>query len=105
MAASHPNMFRSSTNDEEEILKLVNYHLLPAHAILQWWPVKDEDIPTPNINEIVVSKSLFPRGFGLPVCDILRGLFNHYKIESIHLNPNSILQIVVVVHLCEPYLA
>jgi hypothetical protein len=59
MTASHPEMFRPSTIDESEILKLVNDHLLPPHAILEWWSAKDDDIPTPNTNEIVVSKSFF----------------------------------------------
>jgi hypothetical protein len=55
MADSHPDMFRPSTIDDGEILKLVNDHLLPPRAILQWRLTKDEDIPTPNTNEIVVS--------------------------------------------------
>jgi hypothetical protein len=29
---------------------------------------------------------------------------DHYKIEPVHLNPNSILQITVFVHLCEAFL-
>ena len=105
MAASHPEMFKPSSIDESEILKLVDDHLLPPRAVLQWRPAKDEEIPTPNTNEIVVSKSFFQRGFGLPACDFFCGLLNHFKIELIHLNPNSILQIAVFVHLCEAYLA
>jgi hypothetical protein len=42
--------------------------------------------------------------FGLSACDFLHGLLNHYQIELVHLNPNSILQIVVFVHLYEAYL-
>jgi hypothetical protein len=94
-------MFRPSTINESEICKLVDEHLLPPHAVLKWRPTKDEDIPTSDTNEIVVSKSFFQRGFGLPACDFLRDLLNHYKIELIHLNPNSILQIDVFVHLYE----
>jgi hypothetical protein len=48
--------------------------------------------------------SFFQRGFGLPTCDFLCRLLDHYQIELVHLNHNSILQIVVFVHLCEAFL-
>jgi hypothetical protein len=54
---------------------------------------------------IVVLSSFFPRGFGLPTYEFLHDLLHHYQIELVHLNPNSILQIVVFVHLCEAFLA
>jgi hypothetical protein len=61
MAASCPEMFKSSTVDEGEILKLVEYHHLPLRAALQWQSAKGEDIPTPNTREIAVSKLFFQR--------------------------------------------
>jgi hypothetical protein len=72
--------------------------------VLQWRSAAGEDIPTPNMNGIVVLTSFFQRGFGLLVCDFLRSLLDHYKIELVHLNPNSIIKITVFVHLCEAYL-
>jgi hypothetical protein len=71
--------------------------------VLQWRSTKGEDIPTPNTNKIVVFSSLFSRRFRLPSCEFLRGLLHHYQIELVHFNPNSILQIVVFVHLCEAF--
>jgi hypothetical protein len=65
---------------------------------------KGEDISTPNTNEIVVLTSFFQCRFSLSTCEFLRGLLHHYKIELVHLNPNSILQIAVFVHLCEFFL-
>jgi hypothetical protein len=47
---------------------------------------------------------LFLRTWIQHPCDFLRELLNHYQIELVHLNPNSILQIVVFVHLCEAFL-
>jgi hypothetical protein len=105
MTASHPEMFQPSTVDESALLKLVGNHLLPTRAVLQWRPVKDEDIPTSNTDKIIVMTSFVQRRFGLSSCEFLCGLLHHYKIELIHLNPNSILQIVVFAHLCETYLA
>jgi hypothetical protein len=39
-----------------------------------------------------------------PTCDFLRGLHDHYKIELVHLNHNSVLQITVFIHLYEAFL-
>jgi hypothetical protein len=100
MAASHPHLFQSSITDESEIHKLVANHFLLNCTVLQWWPIAREDLPTPNTNEIVVFPS-FQHRFGLPARDFFHGLLDHWKIELVHLNPNSILQIVVFVHLCE----
>jgi hypothetical protein len=76
----------------------------PDRAVLQWHPAAGEDIPTPNTNEMVVFTPFFQRRFSLPACDFLRGLLDHYKIELVHLNPNSILLISIFVHLCEVFL-
>jgi hypothetical protein len=104
MAASHPNMFQLSATDESELIKFVENHFLPNRMMLQWRPAKGEDIPTPNTKEIVVFFAFFERGFGFPAYDFLHGLLHHYKIELVHLNPNSILQISIFVHLYEAFL-
>jgi hypothetical protein len=72
--------------------------------MLQWRPAKGEDIPTTNTKEILVFSTFFLRAFGLPACNVFRGLLHHYKIELVHLNLNSILQISIFVHLCEAFL-
>jgi hypothetical protein len=104
MAASHPHLFQSSIIDESEIRKLGANHFLPDRVVLQWCPAVGEDLPTPNTNEIVVFSSVFQRGFDLPACNFFRGLLDHYQIELVHLNPNSILQIIIFVHLYEAFL-
>jgi hypothetical protein len=48
--------------------------------------------------------SSFQCGFGLLACDFLHKLLQHYQIELVHLNPTSILQIIVFVHLYEAFL-
>jgi hypothetical protein len=104
MAASHPHLFQPSVTDDGEIRNLIASYFLPNREVLQWHPATGKDIPTPNTNEIVVFASFFQRGFELPVCDFLRGLLDHYQIELVHLNPNSIFHIAVFVHLCKAYL-
>jgi hypothetical protein len=103
-AASHPHRFQPSVADKKEFCKLVSNYFLPDHSVLQWRPAARQDIHTPNTNEIVVFSSFFQCRFALPACDFLHGLLDHYQIELVHLNPNSILQIVVFVHLYEAYL-
>jgi hypothetical protein len=105
MAASHPEMFKPSSLDEDELLMLVEKHFFLNRIAIQWRPAKGEDITTPNTNEIIVLSSFLQRGFGLPTGEFLCGLLHYYQIELVHLNPNSILQINIFVHLCEAFLA
>jgi hypothetical protein len=101
MAASRPHHLQPFVVDEKEIRKLVaNYFLAD---MLQWRPATGEDIPMHWMNEIVVFSTFFQRRYGLPACDFLHGLLDHYQIELVHLNPNSILHIAIFVHLCEAY--
>jgi hypothetical protein len=104
MAALHPHIFQPSVLDQSEIRKLVANHFLLDRVVLQWHPAAREDIPTPNTNEIVVFSSFFQCGFGLPSYDFFHGLLGHYKIELVHLNPSSIHQIPIFIHLCEAFL-
>jgi hypothetical protein len=104
MVASHPHLFLPSIANENKICKLIASYFLPDHEVLQWCPAASEDISTPNTNEIIVFASFFQRGFGLLVYDFLRGLLDHYQIELVHLNPNSILQVTIFIHLYEAYI-
>jgi hypothetical protein len=69
MVASHPHLFQQSVTDESEIHKLVKNCFLPDRTMLQWRPATGEEIPTPNMKEIVVFSS-FQRGFGLLACEV-----------------------------------
>jgi hypothetical protein len=99
-----PTPFQQSIGDESEIRKLVKNHFLPDWAVLQRRPAIGEDITTPNTKEIVLFSSFFQRRFGLPICDILPRLHDHYQIKLVHLNPNSILKITVFADLYEAFL-
>jgi hypothetical protein len=105
MAASHPHLLQASIADESKIHKLIVNHFLSDRTVLQWHPTASEDFLTPNTNEIVVFSFFFQCGFGHPTCDFYRGLLKHYQIELVHLNPNSILQIAIFVHLYETFLS
>jgi hypothetical protein len=103
MAATHLHLFQSSVIDESKIHKLIANHFLLDRAMLQWCPITSEHLPRPNMNEIVVFYS-FQHGFGLPTYDFFRGLLDHYHIELVYHNPNSILQITIFIHLYEAFL-
>jgi hypothetical protein len=77
MAATHLEMFQTSTTDEGKLLKLVKNHFLPYRVVLQWRLVKGEDIPTPNTKAIVVLSSFFQCGFGIPTCEFFLSLLHH----------------------------
>jgi hypothetical protein len=77
MAATHLEMFQTSTTDEGKLLKLVKNYFLPYCVVLQWRLVKGEDIPTPNTKEIVVLSSFFQCGFGIPTCEFFLSLLHH----------------------------
>jgi hypothetical protein len=60
--------------------------------------------PTEGTNETVVFLAHIERGFGVPAGDFLCGLLHFYRIELVHLAPNSITIIATFIHLCEAYL-
>jgi hypothetical protein len=64
-----------------------------------------EAFPTEGTSETVVLLAHIERGFGKLAGDFLRGLLHFYRIELVHLAPNSIMIISTFVHLCEAFLS
>jgi hypothetical protein len=60
--------------------------------------------PLDDWTETVVFRSFYEKGFNLPVGTFFRGLLNYYRLEAIHLKPNSITQIAIFTHPCEGFL-
>jgi hypothetical protein len=57
-----------------------------------------------DTHESVVFVPFLICGLGLPVSPFLRGLLDFYSLNLTHLNPNSVHQIGIFVHLCEAFL-
>jgi hypothetical protein len=57
-----------------------------------------------DTHESVVYVPFLIRGLALPVSPFFRGLLDFYDLNLTHLNPNSILQVSIFIHLCEAYL-
>jgi hypothetical protein len=93
-----------STLTEAKIQALVDCGLLQPKAEVEWKAVVGEEFPTEDVKEQVVFVSYFEHGFNLPVGDFFRGLLYYYKLELVHLVPNSITVVSTFIHFCEVYL-
>jgi hypothetical protein len=97
-------VWEPSTVTKEQIQALATCGLLRPKTEVGWRPVAGEEFPTEGTGETVVFLVHIERGFGVPVGDFLRGLPFFYRIELVHLVPNSITIISTFIHLCEAYL-
>jgi hypothetical protein len=100
-----PNtIWETSTVMEEQIQLLAGRGLMRPKAQVGWRPAAGEEFPTEGTGETVVFLAHIERGFSVPTGNFLRGLLHFYRIELVHLAPNSITIISTFVHLCEAYL-
>jgi hypothetical protein len=93
-----------STLPEAKIQSLVDRTLLRPKAEVEWKTTDGEKFPTEDVKEQVIFASFFERGFNLPVGDFFRSLLFYYKLELVHLVPNSITVVSTFIHFCEAYL-
>jgi hypothetical protein len=96
--------WEASTVMEEQIQSLADRGLLRPNSQVCWRPMAREEFPTEGTGETVVFLAHIECGFGVQAGDFLRGLLHFYRIELVHLAPNSITIISTFVHLCEAYL-
>jgi hypothetical protein len=82
----------------------VDRGLLRPKAEVEWKAAVGEEFSTEDVKEQVVFASFFERGFNLPAGDFFRGLLFCYKLELVHLVPNSIIVVSTFIHFCEAYL-
>jgi hypothetical protein len=93
-----------SVVSESDLLCLVDVGVLPPKELCSWRICHGVTIPTEDTHESVVYVPFLIRGLALPISTFFRSLLNFYNLNLTHLNPNSILQISIFVHLCEAYL-
>jgi hypothetical protein len=89
---------------EAELLHLVETGVLPPKELCVWRIWCGVTIPTEDTHEVVIFVPFLIQGLALPASPFFRGLLNFYSLNLTHLNPNSVLQIAVFVHLCEAFL-
>jgi hypothetical protein len=83
---------------------LVDRGLLRPKTEVEWRAAIGEEFSSEDIKEQVVFASFFERGFNLPAGDFFRGLLYYYRLELVHLVPDSITIVSTVIHFCEAYL-
>jgi hypothetical protein len=93
-----------STMTEAKIQALVDRGLLRPKTEVEWRAAAGEEFPSEDIKEQVAFGSFFERGFNLPTGDFFRGLLYYYRLELVHLVPNSITVVSTFIHFCEAYL-
>jgi hypothetical protein len=93
-----------SVISEPELLHLVSIGVLPPRELCSWRICHGVTVPTEDTHESVIYAPFLLRGLGLPISPFFRGLLDFYHLNLTHLNPNSILQISIFVHLCEAFL-
>jgi hypothetical protein len=87
-----------STMTEAKIQSLVDRGLLSPKEEMEWKATVGEEFPTKDVKEQVVFASFFERGFNLPAGDFFWGLLYYYKMELVHLVPNSITVASTFIH-------
>ena len=98
--------YRPSTVTEPMLQSLVAMGVVPPKEVANWrvCEKKDDATPTEDTYEAMVFMPFFIQGLGLSICSFVRGLLQFYAINLTHLNPNSILQLSIFIHLCEAFL-
>jgi hypothetical protein len=89
---------------ESDFLHLTSIGVLPPKELYSWRVCHGVTIPTEDTHESVVYVPFLLRGLALPVSPFFRGLLDFYHLNLTHLNPNSIMQVSIFVHLCEVFL-
>lgn len=92
-----------SSVTEEDVRKLRDARYLTGE-ISHRLPAQGQAIPSPQPSESVVFTSHFLQGLGLPIDPFVRGLMFYYGLEFHDLAPESILQILSFVVVCEAFL-
>jgi hypothetical protein len=83
---------------EAKIQALVDRGLLRPKTEVEWRAAAGEDFSSEDVKEQVVFASFFERGFNLPAGDFFRGLLYYYRLELVHLVPNSITVVSTFIH-------
>jgi hypothetical protein len=90
-----------SVISKSDLLHLVEIGVLLPKELCSWRICRGVTVPTEDTHESVIYVPFLIRGLALPISSFFGGLL---KLNLTHLNPNSILQVAIFVHLCEAFL-
>jgi hypothetical protein len=93
-----------SVVSEFDLLHLVDVGVLLPKEICSWRICRGVTVPTEDTHESVIYVPFLIYGLALPISPFFCGLLDFYELNLTHLNPISVLQVSIFVHLCEAYL-
>jgi hypothetical protein len=85
-----------SVVSEADLLYLVEIGVLLPKELCSWWIWRGATVPTEDTHEAVIFVPFLIRGLALPVSPFFCGLLDFYSLNLTQLNPNFVLQIVVL---------
>jgi hypothetical protein len=94
----------ASIVSESDLLHLVEIDVLSSKKSCSWRVWQGITVLMEDTHESVVFVPFFIRGLGLPISPFFRGLLDFYSLNLTQMNPNSVLQIAIFIHLCEAFL-
>jgi hypothetical protein len=97
-------VWEPSAMTETKIQALMDRELLRPKVKVEWKAPTGEVFPTKDVKEQVIFNSFFEHVFNIPARDFFQGLLFYYKLELVHLVPNSITIVSTFIHFCEAYL-
>jgi hypothetical protein len=92
-----------SVISESDLLHLVDVGVLLSKELYSWQICRGVTVLTEDTHESVVYVPFLIRGLALPVSPFFHDLLDFYELNLTHLNPNSIFQVSIFVHLCEAF--
>jgi len=101
--AAAAQIWPAPTIKPKHLLTLHEQGYLPEQKLGEWKAPVEHRIPNLEPGEIVLFVPFIKHGLGLPTSPFLHGFLHYYGITLNHLNPNSILYLLIFVHLCETF--
>jgi hypothetical protein len=86
-----------------DLFHLVETGVLPPKELCSWRIWRGVTVPMEDTHESVVYVPFLICGLALPISPFFCSLLDFYDLNLTHLNPNSILQVAIFVHLCEAF--
>jgi hypothetical protein len=93
-----------SVISKSDLLHLVEIGVLLPKELCSWRICRGVTVLIEDTHKSVVYVPFLIRGLALPISPFFRGLLDFYELNLTQLNPNSILQVVIFVHMCEAFL-
>jgi hypothetical protein len=78
--------------------------VLSLKELCSWRICRGVTVPTEDTHESIIYVPFLIRGLALPISPFFRGLLDFYRLNLTHMNPNSIMQVSIFVHLCKAFL-